>query len=500
MASALRIARVKIASLNGNAEMLDNVDIWIRDGRIAAITPPDSPPAIGGSFETLSFRNALVLPGLVNAHSHSSSALGRGTIAGAPLDLFVMEAMAKRAPHTMRHVKVNALLQSLEMLKHGITGVVDHFRCGAVPSVEAVGAVFDAYSEIGIRAAVAPMFEDKRYIDSLPIDQTELPDVIRDRWRGKNPPAADDYFAMMEEVAARWLKQDRLHLLLGVDGPQRCTPRLLEMAGDFARRHGIGLHTHLLEAKTQALMAPAGHGGSFVAYLDSFGLIGPKSSLAHFVWCTDRDIELAADRGVNVVNNPVSNLLLGSGLQPTARLLRAGVSVALGSDGTSGSRASLFDQAKLSMLLSRISEPDCDQWITAPQALRMATANGARVLGEEGTLGVIKVGAHADLAIIDLDTPTYQPLGDIWNHLVMYETGSSVDTVIVGGDIVVRNGRCTTVNEEDLYAEAAALAKEAQVLDDTALATTRAERPTFQALIVEALNAKIGVERFAHLQ
>src|SRR5258708_26071711 len=192
MASALRIARVKVASLHDTTEVHENVDIWIRDGRIAAITLPDSPPPIPGEVETLSFRNALVLPGLVNAHSHSSSALGRGTIPGAPLDLFVMEAMAKRAPHTLRHVKVNALLQSLEMLKHCITGVVDHFRCGAAPSVEAVGAVLEAYREIGIRAAVAPMFEDKRYIDSLPIDQAELPDDIRQRWRRKNTPAAYD--------------------------------------------------------------------------------------------------------------------------------------------------------------------------------------------------------------------------------------------------------------------------------------------------------------------
>lgn len=500
MASDLRIAGVKALAAAGPPELLDDVDIWISGDRIAAITPANAQPPISGLFETLTFSNALVMPGMINAHSHSSSALGRGTVAGAPLDLFVMEAMAKRAPQTMRHVKVNALLQSLEMLKHGITGVVDHFRFGAVPSVEAVGAVFEAYREIGIRAAVAPMFEDRRYIDSLPIDQGELPEPVRARWRGKDPPSADRYFEMMEDVVRRWPGRDRLELLLGVDGPQRCTPRLLEMAGDFARRHGIGLHTHLLEAKTQALMVPPGFGGSFVAYLDSFGLIGPNSSLAHFVWCTDRDVELAADRGVNVVNNPVSNLLLGSGLQPTARLLRAGVSVAIGSDGTSGSRASLFDQMKLSVLLSRISEPDCDRWMTALQAWEMATANGGRVLGQPGMLGVLKIGAHADLVIINLDTPTYQPLGDLWNHLVMYETGSSVDTVIVGGRVVVRGGRCTTVNEEDLYAEAKDLASQTRASDENALAATRTERPVFQAHILKALQTEIGVDRFAHLR
>src|SRR5205823_2577947 len=156
-----------------------------------------------------------------------------------------------------------------------------------------------------------------------------------------------------------WHGRGRSRVLLGVDGPQRCTQSLLEMTGDFAAKHGLGLHTHLLEAKTQALMAPAESGGSFVAYLDRFGLIGPKSSLAHFVWCSERDIELAAERGVTIVHNPVSNLLLGSGLQPTARLLEAGIPVALGSDSGSCTGLGLFEQAKLTLLLSRISQTDC---------------------------------------------------------------------------------------------------------------------------------------------
>jgi cytosine/adenosine deaminase-related metal-dependent hydrolase len=236
-----------------------------------------------------------------------------------------------------------------------------------------------------------------------------------------------------------------------------------------------------------------------VAYLDRFGLIGPKSSLAHFVWCTARDIELAAERQVNIVNNPVSNLLLGSGLQPTARLIEAGVNVALGSDGSSGNPISLFEQAKFSMLLSRISQPDCERWITAPDALRMATANGGAVLGEPDTLGVIEVGAHADLAIIDLSKPAYRPLGDIWNHLVMYETGEGVDTVLVGGEIVLRHGRCTRVNEDDLLAEAEELAAADRAANEPYLAKTRAERGVFQKLILKALQTSISIDRFARL-
>jgi 5-methylthioadenosine/S-adenosylhomocysteine deaminase len=129
----------------------------------------------------------------------------------------------------------------------------------------------------------------------------------------------------------------------------------------------------------------------------------------------------------------------------------------------------------------------------------MATANGARVLGEPGELGVIRAGAQADLIIIDLTKPAYRPLGDIWNHLVMYETGAAVDTVLVAGEIVVRNGQCTRVDEAELLAEAEELAARDAAANVEALATARVERTTFQPLILEALRRSAPLDRFAHL-
>ncbi|HTP84381.1 MAG TPA: amidohydrolase family protein [Alphaproteobacteria bacterium] len=499
MTPKLRITGAKIAPLGGSDDLLDDMDLWIGGGRIAAIAPKgEAAPFAEGTFETLAFSNALVLPGLINSHSHSASALQRGKIGGAPLDLFVMEAMSRRSHRPLEIVRVGALLHAIEMLKHGVTGVVDHFRHGAMPSTEAVLTVFQAYQDIGIRAAVAPMFEDRRYIDSLPIEAARLPRDIQDRWVRMTPKSPDDYFVMMEEVVAETRGGERVRLMLGVDGPQRCTQALLEKTGEFAARHRMGLHTHLLEAKTQALMAP-GIGGSFVAYLDRFGLISEKSSLAHFVWCTDRDIELAAEKRVNVVNNPVSNLVLGSGLQPTTRLLEAGVRVAVGSDGCSSNAINMFEQAKFSMLLSRISQPDCDRWMTSRQALGLATAGGAAVLGEPGKLGAIEVGAHADLAILRLDSDIHRPLGNVWNHLVMYETGQSIDTVLVAGEVVVKAGRCTQVDEDEIYASAQEFATQDEQNNAQHLSATRGERSVFQPLITEALGRPMDVNRFARL-
>src|SRR5271168_3803602 len=183
MKPKLRITGARIAPLGSVDDVLDGMDLWIDDGRIAAIAPTGAAAPFDGPYKTYAFENALVLPGLVNSHSHSASALLRGTSPGAPLDLYVMEAMSRRTRRTMRQVRVSVLLHAIEMLKRGITGVIDHFRSGAVPSIEAVSTVLQAYDDIGMRAVVAPMFEDKRYIDSLPIDQNRLPPALQDRWR-----------------------------------------------------------------------------------------------------------------------------------------------------------------------------------------------------------------------------------------------------------------------------------------------------------------------------
>jgi len=499
MTSQLRITGAKVVTLEGETGLIDDTDIWIADGRIAALLPAGAPAPLPGPVETLAFSRALVMPGLVNAHTHSASALLRGTNPGLPVDLYCLEATARRTPKYMDEVRICILLQAVEMQKRGVTSVVDHFRHGGLPSIEAIAAVFAAYEESGMRAALAPMFDDKLYIDSLPMSRAQLPEPARTRLEAMRAPLAEDYFRIMDDVVAEWGNHERFRLLLGIEGPPRGTRRQFELAGEFATRHGIGIHTHLLEAKTQAMMAPADCNGSFVEYLDRFGLVGPKSSFAHFVWCNERDIELSAERNVNVVHNPVSNLLFGSGLQPTARLLEAGVNVALGSDGAGGNQINLFEQAKFAMLLSRISQVESDRWLTPRQALRMATRNGGAVMGDPDELGVIRVGARADLIVIDMSRQSYRPLGDIWTHLVMYETGAGVDTVIIDGEVVVRHGRVTWIDEADLLAEADRLAARAKTESAKSSAAGTAERAIFEPLILKLLKEPIAIDRFAHL-
>jgi cytosine/adenosine deaminase-related metal-dependent hydrolase len=479
----------------------EHADVWIEGGRVAALTAPDAAPHFDGELETIDGRGTLAIPGLVNGHTHSQSALLQGTVPGEPLDLFVIRAMARRAPRSRRAVYVSAMVHAMAMLKRGITAHIDHLRDGLVPTREGVEAALEAYRDIGIRAVVAPMYEDRTYLDSLPVDQHALPEETRQRLRSAKRPPPEEYFSVMEDLLPRWRGADgRLDLMLGVDGPQRCTPRLLEMTGGFASRHRIGLHTHLLEAKTQHLMAPPEHGGSFVRYLDQFGLINERSSLAHFVWCTDDDVALAAERRVNVVHNPVSNLILGSGIQPAAGLLRGGVNVALGTDGQSGSAVSILEQAKFASLLSRVCDTDPACWVDPRTAFRLATEGGAGVVGLSGELGRIEPGARADIALIDVTGAAWQPRGDVYHHLVMYETGANVRTVLVEGEVVVRDGCCVRVNEHEVLEEAQSIASGLARQNEQSLAMVDQDSPHLMALLIDALERRAELNRFADLR
>jgi cytosine/adenosine deaminase-related metal-dependent hydrolase len=262
----------------------------------------------------------------------------------------------------------------------------------------------------------------------------------------------------------------------------------------------VGLHTHLLEAKAQYLMAPPEHGGSFVRYLDRFGLVNQRSSLAHFVWCRREDVELAAERSVNVVHNPVSNLILGSGIQPAAALLRAGVNIALGTDGQSGAAVSILEQAKFASLLSRVADTQPEHWIDARSAFRLASEGGAPVVGLAGKVGAIEEGRRADLTLIDISGVAWKPRGDVYQHLVMYENGANVRTVLVEGEVVVRDGRCTKVNEAELLEEARAIALEEAQANERWLAAVDSETPALKDLLLRALGRPVEANRFADLR
>jgi cytosine/adenosine deaminase-related metal-dependent hydrolase len=183
-------------------------------------------------------------------------------------------------------------------------------------------------------------------------------------------------------------------------------------------------------------------------------------SLAHCVWVSEQDLQIIAETGASVVHCPISNLKLGSGVAPLERMLEKQIPVGLGTDNTSCNDAqNIFEVMKFAALLPKIRHEKFEQWPTAHQIFRMATWNGGRIAGREGETGTLRPGNRADLTLLDLNRPSFLPVGEIQRNLVYSENGRSVHTVIVDGKVVVENRKTVNVSEPDLYEEITETAK-----------------------------------------
>ena len=213
-------------------------------------------------------------------------------------------------------------------------------------------------------------------------------------------------------------------------------------------------HTHVLENKTQAVTGAELFGKSLVRALDDLGLLFRNVTFAHSVWVSDDDMALMGEAGLSIVHNAISNQKLGAGVAPLRRLLDAGVTVALGTDGASSNDTlRIFDVMRVAALIHGVSGPDYAKWLSADDILRAATIDGARSAMLEDETGSLETGKRADLIVLRMDNLNYTPLNDIRRHLVYCENGGSIDRVMVDGEVVCRDGRLTRVDEEAILAE-----------------------------------------------
>jgi cytosine/adenosine deaminase-related metal-dependent hydrolase len=235
----------------------------------------------------------------------------------------------------------------------------------------------------------------------------------------------------------------------------RCSDELLMMCRDIAERHDLGIHTHLLESKIQTTIAERRYGCTMVQQLERLGLLSPRLSCAHTIWIDQEDIDRLAKHGVVVVHNPESNLKVGTGVAPIAQMLASGVTVALGTDGAvTNDNLALHEAIRLAAMLGRTSQRERSHWVTAQQALGMATEGGAKAVQLGGRIGRIEAGYRADIVLYDLETPVWTPLNDPVQQMVFAETGASVDTVIVDGAVVAEGGEVTAFDARAVIAEA----------------------------------------------
>ncbi len=489
-----------VLPFDGTNRVVENGEVWFEGPEIRAVCEAggfEAPP--GAEVAVIEAAGRIVMPGLINAHSHSYSALLKGTVDATPLDLYMIRAIAGGSDRTPREVFVSAQVDCITLLKSGVTSVIDHYSERPQTTAEGLEAVAAGYREAGLRARIAPMFADLPYLDTVPIDASRLPGEIREFYEGMGRPDAEAYFATLDAALDTLdTGEGRLGLLMGVDGPQRCSDALIEMTADAKQRNGLGLHTHMLEAKTQAAMRDPSEG--FVARLARLGIVDEKSSFAHFVWSADDDIAAAREAGLTVIHPAPSNVMLGSGVCPMLRLVETGIPVAFGSDGTNCSPAALLETIRVAAYLSRVTEPDPDKWIDAPGMLALSMEGGARAMGEPGRIGTLAPGARADILVIDTRNHWHMPMGDPWRHVLFYEQGAGTEHVWIDGRQVVRGGEVLTVDEDAILAEASEIAARFAERMGGREGFIDAHHAPFRGMLLDTHARDLGIERLVRLR
>lgn len=433
------------------ARRLDPADLLIVDGLIEAIGPPGMQAP--GDARVIDGADRMLIPGLVNGHTHSHGALGKGFVdERSTLELFLTLAPALGRAYSLEDKYLSAKLAACEMVRKGCTTCLDMFGEFPLPSAEGIRAVASAYEEVGMRAVIAPMMADRSLYAALPGLMESLPEDLRAQVAKIQAAPYEASLAVCREMLDGWsFNRNRIRPALAPTIPMHCSDDFLRGCDRLAREYDVALQTHLAESKSQAVRGFERYGKTLTAHLDELGLLGSHVSAAHGVWLDGDDLKRLADHGASVIHNPLSNLRLGSGLAPVRQMLARGLNVGLGSDAANTSDTqNMFEVTRIASYLSRIQLPDQQQWLGCDEVFDAVTRGNARALGFGDRIGRIVVGACADLVFLRLDHVDYWPLRDPLLQMVHGESGAAVDSVMIDGQMVLEHGRFKTFDEAAL--------------------------------------------------
>ncbi|MFP3866935.1 MAG: amidohydrolase [Desulfobacteraceae bacterium] len=395
--------------------------VAVQGDRIAAVGQAARAAQLPPAREQLDAQGSLVMPGLVNTHTHAAMTLFRGLADDLPLEDWLHKHIF---PAEARWVDVafvywGTRLAIAEMIRGGITTVGDGYFFAA--------AARQAYLECGLRAVMAQGVLDFP-APGVPDPQDNL------------------------KVAAAFIESGAgggpglVTSTLFCHAPYTCGAATLQQAKALTRERNLPFFIHLAETREEVLQMQQEHGLSPVAYLDSLGILDSLTIAAHAIWVDEADQEILARRGVKVCHCPECNLKLASGVAPVPEMLHKGICVGLGTDGAaSNNNLDLFGEMALAAKLHKVIrlDPTC---LPAPQAVGLATREGARVLGLDELIGTLTPGKAADLIILDLDQPHLTPLFDPYSHLVYAAQAADVRHVMVAGRWLLQDHQFLTLN------------------------------------------------------
>ena len=432
-------------------------DILIENGHIAAIGPKLAAhsPYYG---RVLDAEGLLAIPGLINAHLHSPGNLMRGTLDGLPLEVFMLYEVPPIAAafDTKRISYLRTALGAIEMLKLGITSVLDDAFFVPLASTTAIDAILSAYRDSGMRATVALDQPLAVEYEKYPFLGDLLPAHIKRQMEQAPRETEAGMRALYSHLISNWhgVAGGRLSAAVSCSAPQRAPASYLQTLSQLSLEHDLPYFCHILETRVQRVLGREKYSRSLVQYAHDLGILDERMQVIHAIWIDDADIALLARSGCTVAHNPVCNLRLGSGIMPFRKLRDAGIPICIGTDeAASDDSHNVWGAAKMTGLIHTLADADYHHWPNATEVLDCVWRGGARAMGRRADVGVLAAGAVADIALLDLSADAFSPLNDVPRQLVYSETGASVRHTVVAGELVVEGGRATTLDEAALKAE-----------------------------------------------
>jgi guanine deaminase len=425
------------------------VSLLIDQDQIAAILPKGETVA---DAKPLDATGRIIIPGLVNGHTHSHGALARGGVPDdAILETFLAGSAWLNLGRSHDDLALCAQLSAVELIRKGCTSCFDLFIELPGPTVEGTHAVAHAYHDVGLRAVVAPMIADQTIYQALPglLDTFEGP--LKDAVAAMTLPDWHSTMAVCDQALRNWpVPMGRVRPGLGPTIPLHCSDAFLQACAHLSEDIAMPLQTHLAETRLQQVMAQRKFGTSLGEHLSELGVLSPRFSGAHGVWLSDAEMTLLAAAAAGISHNPMSNLRLGSGIAPVRRLADAGVMMGIGTDASNTSDGqNMFEAMRLATTLSRANTSDSDQWVHTTEAFEMATRGSARLLGFD-SVGQIAQGWAADLVFLNQSYCHYTPQRTTLDQIVFAETGAAVREVMIAGQMVFADDRILTLDETAL--------------------------------------------------
>jgi len=483
--------------LSASHEHLVSADILVRDGIISEIGQ-----GLDADVETLDLQGDIVIPGLINAHLHSPGNFMRGTLESLPLEIFMLYevpplASGEEDPETVR---LRTLLGAAEMLKLGITSLMDDAFFVPLTTHSSIDAIAGAYADIGIRATIGLDQPIVVEYEKYPFLKDLLPQQIIGNMDAAPRETAEGMLAHYDYLISRWhgAADGLIAAAVSCSAPQRATPDYLRALHALAHEHDIPFFCHILETKLQRVLGAEKYGKSLVQYVDELGILDEHMQVIHAIWIDEQEIATLGRSGAVVAHNPVCNLRLGSGTMPFRALRDAGVPICLGTDeAVSDDSHNLWGAIKTASVMHAATGGDYRDWPKAAEILAAVWDGGNRVMRRPQPVGRIAVGAAGDFAILDADTDAFRPLHDIRRALVLCENGSSVRHTVVAGQVVVRDGVLTTIDEAAMLAQLRDI--EPQLRSDamTLRESASALEPFYREMVLKAHARDVGFTRWA---